>query len=100
MLENLKLDTAAAIYHSIQETDDLLNLLDVIYFSPNGETPSTQILSPATGKQMLKIGMKTTGKFFAHGSLLQNPARRAPTRCNRSNKPWVLWSSLHSTHQY
>jgi hypothetical protein len=39
MLKNLKLDAAVAIYHSIQEPDDLLSLLDVIYFSPKGETP-------------------------------------------------------------
>lgn len=35
-LAQLDLDTASRIYHALQEPDDLLFLLDVIYFAPDG----------------------------------------------------------------
>jgi len=38
-LAQLDLDAASRIYHALQEPDDLLFLLDVIYFSPDDGSP-------------------------------------------------------------
>jgi hypothetical protein len=39
LLPNLDVEAASAIFHALQEPNDILSLLDVIFFSTDDETP-------------------------------------------------------------